>query len=235
MSIANQSFAHSRSMPVAIGRSWRNMLKWNNFSFWKHLFEEPFGMGAGKAQQKPSREPLDFFEQVQLELDELSRAKQESEKKAEEYLDKLRHLQADMENLQKITKRQVEAITKQASESLLQRLLPIVDALEQAGRIAHANKVLPPEEIAVGLNMLLKQLTDVLHAEGLEGILSVGKSFDASRHEAVNYVETDEVPENTVTEEVRKGYMLNGRVIRPSLVVVSRARVSHKSEDESKV
>jgi molecular chaperone GrpE len=191
-------------------------------------------MDATKTQQKSSQKALDFFEQVQLELEELSRAKQESEKKAEEYLDKLRRLQADMENLQKITKRQVESITKQASENLLQKLLPVVDALDQAGRIAHENKALPPEEIAVGLNMLSKQLTEVLHAEGLEEIVSLGKPFDPSKHEAVNYIEVDDVPENTVTEEVRKGYLLNGRVIRPSLVVVSRAKESvEKKENQS--
>jgi len=168
--------------------------------------------------------PLDFFDQVKLQLDELSKAKEESEKKAEEYLDKLRHLQADMDNLRKITKRQVDTITKQASEGLLQKLLPIIDALQQAGKVAHANRSLPPEEIAVGLNMIQKQLTDVLRGEGLEEIPSTGKPFDPTRHEAVNYVETDEVPENTVLEELRRGYTLNGTVIRPSLVTVSRSK-----------
>src|SRR5208282_1189809 len=176
--------------------------------------------------------PLDFFDQVKLQLDELSKAKEESEKKAEEYLDKLRHLQADMDNLQKITKRQVETITKQASENLLQKLLPIIDALQQAGKIAHTNNPLPPEEIAVGLNMLQKQLTDILRGEGLDEIPSTGRPFDPARHEAVNYIETDEVPENTVIEELRTGYTLNGTVIRPSLVVVSRPKTTQKNETE---
>ena len=183
---------------------------------------------SGGAKSKP----LDFFDQVKLQLDELSKAKQESEKKAEEYLDKLRHLQADMDNLQKITKRQVDTITKQASENLLQKLLPIIDALQQAGKIAHTNNSLPPEEIAVGLNMLQKQLTDILRGEGLEEIPSKGRAFDPARHEAVNYIETDEVPENTVIEELRRGYTLNGTVIRPSLVVVSRPKAAQKSETE---
>jgi molecular chaperone GrpE len=176
--------------------------------------------------------PLDFFDQVKLQLDELSKAKEESEKKAEEYLDKLRHLQADMDNLRKITKRQVDTITKQASEGLLQKLLPIIDALQQAGKIAHTDGPLPPEEIAVGLNMIQKQLTDILRGEGLEEIPSTGKPFDPTRHEAVNYVETDEVPENTVLEELRRGYTLNGTVIRPSLVTVSRSKSAQKNEIE---
>jgi molecular chaperone GrpE len=193
------------------------------------VVSEERNLGGSEVKSKqPQKLPLDFLDQIKLQLDELSRAKQESEKKAEEYLDKLRRLQADMDNLQKMTKRQVETITKQASESLLQKLLPIIDALQQAGKIAHENSALPPEEIAVGLNMLQKQLTDVLRSEGLEQIPSEGRPFDPAKHEAINYVETDEVPENTVIEELRHGYMLNGTVIRPSLVVVSRAKSAEK-------
>lgn len=194
------------------------------------VVSEEGNLGGSEVKSKqPQKLPLDFLDQIKLQLDELSRAKQESEKKAEEYLDKLRRLQADMDNLQKMTKRQVETITKQASENLLQKLLPIIDALQQAGKIAHKNSALPPEEIAVGLNMLQKQLTDVLRSEGLEQIPSEGRPFDPAKHEAVNYVETDEVPENTVIEELRQGYMLNGTVIRPSLVVVSRAQAMGKT------
>ncbi len=177
-----------------------------------------------------SDRPIDFIEQFRLQLEELDRARKESEKKAAEYLDKLQRLQADMENLQKITKRQLESVTRQASESLMLKLLPILDALQQAGKIAHSNKHLPPEEVAVGLTMLLKELTEVLRAEGLEEILSVGQRLDPERHEAVSYIETDQVPENTVVEEVRKGYLLNGKVVRTSLVVVSRPKASRDKE-----
>lgn len=186
-------------------------------------------MGVGS---KSSEKPLDFIEQFRLQLDELDRARKESERKAAEYLDKLQRLQADMENLQKITKREVESVTRHASESLLVKLLPILDALSQAGNIAHSNTQLPPEEIAVGLRMLLKQLTEVLRTEGLEEIPALGERLDPERHEVVSYIETDDAPENTIMEEVRKGYLLNGKVIRPSLVVVSKARTSKNNEPE---
>ncbi len=188
---------------------------------------------------KPKKEPLaagekplDSLEQTQNELKELARQKEESDKKAAEYLDRLQRLQADMENLQKITKRQLNAVTKQASEKLLVKLLPILDALQQAGKIAHSGNSMPPEEIAVGLKMLQQQLAEVLQTEGLEEIHAVGQPLDPERHEVVSYMETDEAPENTVMEEIRKGYILSGKVIRPSLVVVSKPKASKEKAAE---
>ena len=178
----------------------------------------------------PVDRSLDFIEQIRRELDQLKKEKDEGEKKAAEYLDKLTRLQADMENLQRITKRQMETMTRQASERLLLKLLPILDALRQAGNIAHSNNELPRQEMALGLNMLLEELTDVLGTEGLEEIPALGQSLDPQKHEAVSFIETNEKPENTIMEEIRKGYALNGRVIRPSLVVVSKPKKSKEKE-----
>ena len=185
-----------------------------------------------KAEALKTEGPLDFVEQFRSQIDELSREKEQIEKKAAEYLDKLKRLQADMENLQKITNRQIETVTKQASENLLVKLLPIVDALQQAGKVTHSNDALSSEEISVGLKMLLNQLMDVLKTEGLEEIPAVGQPLDPERHEVVSYIETDNVPENTVVEEVRRGYALKGRVIRPSLVIVSKRKMSKDQELE---
>jgi len=187
---------------------------------------------AKKPEAAKSEKPLDFFEQFRSQVDELSTEKEQIEKKAAEYLDKLTRLQADMENLQKITKRQIETVTRQASENLVVRLLPIVDALQQAGKVTHSNDALSSDEISVGLKMLLTQLMDVLKMEGLEEIPAVGQPLDPERHEVVSYIETDNVPENTVVEEVRGGYALRGKVIRPSLVTVSKPKTSKDQELE---
>ena len=137
-----------------------------------------------------------------------------------------------MENTQKIAKRQIEMVTKQASEGLLLKLLPIVDSLQQASNIAQTDNELPKEEIAVGLGMLLKQLTDVLQTEGLEAIAAVGRPLDPTLHEAVSSIEKSDVPENTIIEEVRRGYILKGKVIRHSLVIVSKAKGMTEGELE---
>jgi molecular chaperone GrpE len=183
------------------------------------------------AKVKPSESQEDSLEELRARVVELEKAKKVSERKAAEYKDKLTRLQADMENLQKITKRQVESVTKQASESLIVKLLPILDSLHKAEEIAHSGKELPAEEIAVGLAMIRKQLAEVLEADGLTEIPAVGQTLDPELHEAVSYVETDDAPENTVAEELRKGYILNGKVIRASLVVVNRRK---NSQDEQK-
>jgi len=184
------------------------------------------GKRAEKPENPQAEKPLDFIEQFRSQTDELVRQREESEKKAAEYLERLQRLQADLENLQKMTKRQIEAVTKQASEDLVLKLLPILDALQQATKITHEENSLPPEEISVGLKMLLKQLLEILRDEGLEEIPAVGELLNPERHEVVSSIETDDVPENTIVEEVRMGYLLNGKVIRSSLVVVSKPKPS---------
>jgi molecular chaperone GrpE len=185
-------------------------------------------------ERKPVRteKPLDFIEQFRSQLNELVKQNEQAEKKAAEYLDRLQRMQADMENLQKITKRQIDTVTKQASENLLVKLLPVLDALQQATKIAHEGNSLPPEEISVGLRMLLKQLLEVLKGEGLEEIPAMGELLNPEKHEVVSYIPTNDVPENTIMEEVRKGYVLNGKVIRTSLVVVSKPKITEDQKVE---
>jgi len=177
--------------------------------------------GEATSEREPEQ-PEDEVGQLQKQLQDAMLQKAESERKAADYLNRLKRLQADMENIQKITKRQLETVTSQASERLLRKLLPSLDALRQAVKIANSNDSLPRDEIAMGLKMLQEQLSHVLETEGLEEIPAEGERLDPEVHEVVSYVETDEKPENTVLEEVRRGYKLNGKVIRPSLVVVSR-------------
>lgn len=178
--------------------------------------------GSEESLLSENEKTKDELEKLQKQLKDAMRQKTESDKKAADYLDRLKRLQADMENIQKITKRQLETVTLQASERLLLKLLPSLDALRQAVKIANSTDSLPRDEIAVGLKMLQEQLAQVLETEGLEEIPAEGETLDPELHEVVSYVETDEKAEDTVLEEVRKGYKLNGKVIRPSLVVVSK-------------
>jgi len=186
---------------------------------------------ASRKQEEKTEQVQDKMEVLQKELQDAIKQRNESERKAAEYLDKLQRLQADMENIQKITRRQVETVTSQASERLLLKLLPSLDALRQAVKIANSSDSLPQDEIAVGLKMLQEQLERVLETEGLEEIAAVGKPLNPELHEVVSYVETDDSPENSILEEVRKGYVLNGKVLRPSLVVVSKKPASPDSPD----
>ena len=177
---------------------------------------------SDEEKERKQEQSNDKIDELKKQLQATIKEKNESERKAAEYLDRLKRLQADMENIQKIARRQVETVTSQASERLLLKLLPSIDALRQAVKIAGSTDSLQQDEIVVGLKMLQKQLAEVLESEGLEEITAEGKPLDPELHEVVSYVETNESPENTVLEEVRRGYTLNGKVIRPSLVVVSK-------------
>ncbi len=185
-----------------------------------------------KKEQKhsPTEKALDFIEQFRSQTDELVKQKEQSDRKAAEYLERVQHLQADMENLQKMTKRQIDSVTRHASEGVLLKLLPSLDALQQATKITQTGNSLSPEEVSVGLKMLLKQLLEALESEGLHEIQALGESLNPQRHEVISFVETSDAPENTVVEEVRKGYLLNGKVIRPSLVIVSKPKLSENQE-----
>ena len=198
------------------------------------MTEEAVG-NPDEEKEREHEDRKDRIDELQKQLQATIKERNENEKKAAEYLDRLKRLQADMENIQKIARRQVETVTSQASERLLLKLLPSIDALRQAVKIAGSANSLQQDEIVVGLKMLQKQLAEVLESEGLEEIEAEGKPLDPELHEVVSYVETDESPENTVLEEVRKGYTLNGKVIRTSLVVVSKKpKVPEPSEAKAR-
>jgi molecular chaperone GrpE len=154
----------------------------------------------------------------------------EAEKKrSEEYLTRLKYLQADFENLTKRVDRQMEQVKNHCTEGLIIKLLEVVDELE----LALKNSQPADAKLLVeGVQMTLKKLRQVLEQEGVTPIESEGKVFDPSRHNAVAAVERDDVDECVVVEEVRKGYMMKDRVIRPSIVKVSVK--PSKSQEENK-
>lgn len=148
--------------------------------------------------------------------------KLEGEKKrSEDYLIRLKYLQADFENLKKRFDREVEQIKGYCNERIIIPLLDVVDELELAvknGEISTQST----ESLLEGVEMTLKKLRKILEKEGVTPIDSPeGKAFDPSRHNAVFAVETDDVADGTVLEQIRKGYIMRGKVIRPTIVKVA--------------
>ena len=129
---------------------------------------------------------------------------------SEERLDLLMHCKADLDNVMKRSAREKEDNVKYASEKLIAKLLPVLDSLDQAAKHDEGTKV------------LYAQLLGILSAEGLTAIDAVGKKFDPYQHEALFQVETGELEEGTVAEEIQKGYLFNSRVIRFSKVAVAK-------------
>jgi molecular chaperone GrpE len=139
---------------------------------------------------------------------------------AEGYLDDLRRLQAEFDNYRKRTMREQSARIASAAQSLVSRLLPVLDNFELA--VSHAEQSRDFDRMLKGVEMVFGELQDLLSNEGLVGIEAEGKPFDPERHEAVVAVEEEGVEAGTVIDVIRKGYEFNGRVLRPAMVKVAR-------------
>lgn len=145
----------------------------------------------------------------------------ESAQKNQEYQDRLLRIQAEMENMRKRLEREKQDFIKFANEGIILKLLNILDDLERAIQLAEANH----EDFSAflkGVELILAHLYELLKEHGLKPIEAKGKPFDPSLHEALMQVVSDDYPENTVVEELQKGYFLNDRVIRTSKVKVSK-------------
>ena len=157
-------------------------------------------------------------------------------KRSEDYLTRLRYLQADLENFKKRFDREAEQIKNYCTERLVIQLLEIVDELELA--VKNGEISTSTETLLEGVEMTLKKLRKVLEQEGVSPIDNPeGKVFDPTRHNAIAVVERDDVKDSTVIEEIRKGYMMRGKVIRPSIVKVavkSSNNQNNKMEEKSK-
>lgn len=151
-------------------------------------------------------------------------------KRSEDYLNRLRYLQADFENLKKRFDRETEQIKSYCTERLVTQLLDVVDELELAIKTGKSASD-KAQNLLEGVEMTLKKLRKVLEQEGvfpIEG--TVGKPFDPSRHDAIVAVERGDIECPTIIEEIRKGYMFKEKVLRPSIVKV--AIKSSKSQKE---
>ncbi|MGZ8878995.1 MAG: nucleotide exchange factor GrpE [Halobacteriota archaeon] len=141
-------------------------------------------------------------------------------KQNEEYFSRLQRLQADFENFKRRTKTQGEHLSKYASVELIKELLVISDNLERA---VQALRTESNQGISEGIELIHKQLCDILGKSGVMSIKSVGESFDPHLHEAIMTEGDTNLPDNVITEEIQKGYKLHEKVIRPSKVKVNKS------------
>lgn len=128
-------------------------------------------------------------------------------------------LAADFENYKKRSRQDQMETIQHAASDLISRLLPVLDDLRNA--LDHKPAGVD-EAWAKGIELGVRKLEEVMATHGLEPIESVGATFDPRYHEAIGHVESDEHPEDTVVSELRRGYRIRDRVVRPSLVRVSR-------------
>ena len=136
--------------------------------------------------------------------------------------DRLLRKQAEFENYKKRSERERAEYIQMASADLMRELLNVLDSFDLAVR--NASERTPDEDMLRGIDLVYKQLLDTLGRFGLKAIEAKGQVFDPNFHQAVTTVASADVPENTVVEELRRGYTLNGRLLRPAMVSVSAGR-----------
>jgi molecular chaperone GrpE len=152
------------------------------------------------------------------------------EQKAQEYLRQLKYLQADFENYRKRTERKLNELTVRCNEKLVAELLCVIDDLERA--LDSGKETEDASALLKGVEMIHKNLTRMLEREGLERIDAVGKIFDPKFHEIVVKIPRNDCEEGLVLEEVRKGFVFKGRVLRPCMVNVSCIVDKKEKENE---
>jgi len=165
--------------------------------------------------------------ELQQRVEELESKLKETEREAEKYLSQLKYAKADLENIQKQSQKRLQELMDKANGGLLQQLLPLMDEMEIL-----ATRDADKEKLVQGLGMVLKKLQKVMEGEGVRVIEAEGRPFDPYRHDAVMEVETEEEPDGTVVEEVRRGYMYKDRVLRASVVKVARSPRVSEEEDQ---
>ena len=149
--------------------------------------------------------------------------------KADENWDRLLRVTADFDNFKKRAARERQDASRYANEALIQKLIPILDNFEMALSATQSAQGATADSLQAGVAMIMQQLKGALTDAGVEEVDATGKPFDPNIHEAVSQAETSDVPEGNVVQQLRKGYKLRDRLLRPATVVVAK-----KPDDNSK-
>ncbi len=177
---------------------------------------------SGKKDKEKTDDPLKVMEEKVESL----------KNEAAENHDRLLRLAAEFENYKKRSAREMNDFRKFANESFVKAMLPMVDSLDRAiessSNDKHANS-----SVVEGVNMTLREILKVFEQYGIKPFESLGKTFDPSLHQAVMQEDDEAYPENTVSKELQKGYMIHDRLLRPAMVVVSKKKVEPENEENS--
>ncbi|MGI0026877.1 MAG: nucleotide exchange factor GrpE [Nitrosopumilaceae archaeon] len=150
-------------------------------------------------------------------IDELKAQLKQEQEKATSYEKKLQYLLADFENLKKRTELDVQNKVNSALDSMMLKFLSIYDDFVRAKDVLAKQKINTD-----GLSAILKNMDSFLSENGVTPIEALGEIFDPQLHEAISVKEDPSLDDNTITAEIRKGYILQNRIIRPSLVEISK-------------
>jgi molecular chaperone GrpE len=186
---------------------------------------EEQSIGPSKHQGAKEGTPNDDLEIKEIPLEKMTKAQllkkiSEIQESVDRNFDLYLRSQAEIENLKKRFKKEKADLAKYSNESLIKRLLTVMDNLQNA--ITHSREKKALKALTEGVELTLKGLMDALEKAGLEQVKAEGESFDPNFHEAVSELEDDASEPGTVLQELQKGYILHQRLIRPAMVIVSK-------------
>lgn len=170
---------------------------------------------SGEAEQAEPATPV-----TELSLDELQAQLAQAQQKLDEQRDSVLRAQAEVQNVRRRAERDVEHAHKFALEKFAGDLLPVVDSLERALQSVGSDDE-AAKATREGVELTLKMLLDAMARYGVQQLNPVGEAFDPQQHEAMSMQPSADVPANAVVAVLQKGYSLNGRLVRPAMVIVS--------------
>jgi molecular chaperone GrpE len=154
-------------------------------------------------------------------------------KSSDNNLNKLKYMMAEFDNYRKQMEKQIDSKIESGKAELLFKFLSLRDDYLRALEMAKQSK---SEAVVIeGLEGILKNFDSLLKSEGVMEIETIGTPFDPNVHDVIGFSHEDEVEENIITKEIRRGYMLNNKVLRPSLVLISRKIVTNTANDTQKI
>ena len=157
----------------------------------------------------------------------------EARKSSDNNLNRLKYMMAEFDNYRKQMEKQIDSRIESGKAELLVKFLSLRDDYLRALEMAKQSK---SETVVIeGLEGILKNFDSLLKSEGVMEIETIGTPFDPNVHDVIGFSHQDEIEENIITKEIRKGYMLNNKVLRPSLVLISRKIVKNTANDTQKI
>jgi molecular chaperone GrpE len=178
----------------------------------KEIIEEIVEEESAVPESEESNEELSIEEQLEKALEE-----------ATKFRDVALRAEAEMQNVRRRAERDVEHAYKFGLEKFIQNILPVVDGIEKAVEATEQAGVDEKDPVVEGFRLCQKLMLDVLGKQNVEVVDPIGAPFDPNEHEAMSMVENPDMEPNSVFAVVQKGYKLNSRLVRPAMVMVSKA------------
>jgi molecular chaperone GrpE len=189
--------------------------------------EKENGTEAAASDREDPQSKPEMTDPVELEnpMEDLEAKLEVKEQEAKENYDRLLRVSAEFENYKKRASRDLAELRKFANQSLIKEMLSVIDNLELAMNSTNGHKTID-QGLLQGLDMTHNEILKVFEKFNVKPIEAKGQAFDPTFHEAVMQEATDEFDENTVINELQKGYLIHDRLLRPAMVVVARPKES---------